>query len=682
MALAITRPFIGEASEGPSDTLEHLFALGATAAFATVGALITSRQPGNRVGLLLSAVGGAAALSTAAGAYTTLASQRRLAGVELGAWVSTVGFIAMVGPLAFLFLLFPTGHVPTPRWRWLLRVMLAAYGVAVTGFVLTPGRIESGFVDTHLNVTNPIAFPLSWLRAVQAVTTVAGLTLFIGALVSVVSLVQRFRRADAEARQQIRWLAYLAAFLGVFLLLFLLLEFSGVIPEDDESVLGSIGFFVVAIGLFFGIPAACGVAILRYRLYDLDIVVKRTVVFGVLVVLLLAVGGLGALVLGGSLVPSLYDLPPLLVVFGAAMGLLVLPFYRLANRIADRLVYGGRTSPYEAMATFARRVGDTYANEDVLIRMATILRETTRARSATVWLSLGGAFRPAATAGEPIDDDLVRGTGSELPPLPGDHTSAVRHQGDLLGALTVVMPASDPVDRARAGLIDDLASQAGAVLRNVRLIEDLRASRQRLVAAQDEERRKIERNLHDGAQQQLVALAVQLRLLESAIAKDPPKAQQQTVQLRAAADDALENLRDLARGIYPPLLADQGLAAALEAQARKAPVPTKVEADGVARYAQEIESAIYFSCLEALQNVAKYAGASKASIRLTATDRELAFGVSDDGVGFDPSATRYGTGLQGMADRLEAIGGTLTIESEPGRGTSVTGRVRVGGDER
>jgi signal transduction histidine kinase len=239
------------------------------------------------------------------------------------------------------------------------------------------------------------------------------------------------------------------------------------------------------------------------------------------------------------------------------------------------------------------------------------------------------------------------------------------------------MPASDPMNPAKQQLVEDLASQAGLVLRNVRLIEELRASRQRLAAAQDEERRKLERNLHDGAQQQLVALAVQLKLLEQMAGDDPERDKQLAAKLGSQANAALEDLRDLARGIYPPLLADKGLAAALESQARKAAVPTTVEADGIGRYPQDVESTIYFCTLEALNNVAKYAEASRAIVRLSQRDGHVEFAVDDDGRGFDADATSYGTGLQGMADRLDAIGGELLVESRPGSGSTVSGRVPV-----
>jgi len=253
----------------------------------------------------------------------------------------------------------------------------------------------------------------------------------------------------------------------------------------------------------------------------------------------------------------------------------------------------------------------------------------------------------------------------------------VMHRGEELGALGVTMPSNDAWDASRERLSGDLASQAGLVLRNVKLIEELRASRQRLVAAQDEERRKIERNLHDGVQQQLVAMNVQLGLLARVAEADPAKAVDMAAMLQTRAIEALGDLRDLARGIYPPLLADKGLVAALEAQARKAAVPTTVRSEQIERYPQEVESAVYFCVLEALNNVAKYAAASQALIELTQQDGYLRFVVRDDGAGFDASAAGYGTGLQGMADRLDAIGGELKITSESREGTTITGSIPI-----
>jgi signal transduction histidine kinase len=197
------------------------------------------------------------------------------------------------------------------------------------------------------------------------------------------------------------------------------------------------------------------------------------------------------------------------------------------------------------------------------------------------------------------------------------------------------------------------------------------------VAAQDEERRRIERNIHDGAQQELVALAVKIRLLEQLVERDPMEAKSIAVALQVDAGRALDDLRELARGIYPPLLADKGLVAALESQARRFVVPVTLEGEGIGRYPREVEAAVYFSCLEALQNVAKYARASGVTLRLADGDGQLRFEVDDDGVGFDSGGTTHGTGLQGIADRLSALGGDVHVRSTPGAGTSVSGELPI-----
>ena len=250
-------------------------------------------------------------------------------------------------------------------------------------------------------------------------------------------------------------------------------------------------------------------------------------------------------------------------------------------------------------------------------------------------------------------------------------------KGDLLGAISIRMPKDEPLRPAGEQLVADVASQAGLVLSNAGLIEDLRASRQRLVAAQDEARRRLERNIHDGAQQDLVALAIKLRLAGITVDEDPAQTKEMLGELQADAAGALANLRDLAQGIYPPLLADLGLVAALNAQASKSPVPVAVEADGIGRFPQDTEAAVYFCCLEALQNIAKYARASKARIFVQAQNGILRFTVSDDGTGYDARHTPVGSGQRNMADRLAALGGQLEVRSAPSQGTTITGHLPV-----
>jgi signal transduction histidine kinase len=318
-----------------------------------------------------------------------------------------------------------------------------------------------------------------------------------------------------------------------------------------------------------------------------------------------------------------------------------------------------------------------------------VLAEGTGADRTEVWLRAGGVLRAAASWPERATGDRAEATvavrGQDLPILPGDLAVAVRHQDELLGALTVSKRQGESLTPIERNLLDDLAHQAGLVLKNVGLtgellarLDDLRASRQRLVAAQDEERRKLERNLHDGAQQNLVAIKLKLGLAAMLADKDPDQALKAIAELKDDTDEALDTLRDLARGIYPPLLADKGLKAALASQARKATLPVTVEAEGIGRYSQDIEAAIYFCCLEAMQNIQKYAGAGRGTIRLREADGALRFEVEDDGAGFDPATQKKGSGLQNMEDRLDALGGTLDLRSSPSHGTTLTASVPLG----
>ena len=437
-------------------------------------------------------------------------------------------------------------------------------------------------------------------------------TIPIGVAGSLLALVLRFRRSTGIERLQLRWLVTVAGIVAVLYIAALFLSWG----REWRVLLQNIA--ILSFGL---IPIAIGVSILRYRLFDLDLVINRAVLFGALAVFITIVY-VGMVVGVGTLLGSRAS-PVLSAAAAAVVALAFQPVRRRAQRLADRLVYGKRATPYEVLSEFSERVGQTYANEELLPRMARAIGEGTGAARADVWVRIGDELRAEATW--PAD-------AGALPPRPlsssEERTAAastlfepVRHHGELLGALSIEKRPGESLRGTEQKLVVDLAAQAGLVMRNAAFTEDLldtieqlRTSRQRLVTAQDEERRKLERNLHDGAQQQLVALNVKLGLLERLVERDPAQAKAVASQLQSDATGALEELRDLARGIYPPLLADQGLVAALESQARKSAVPVAIESDGIGRYAREAEAAVYFSCLEALQNVAKYASASRATV--------------------------------------------------------------------
>jgi signal transduction histidine kinase len=269
-----------------------------------------------------------------------------------------------------------------------------------------------------------------------------------------------------------------------------------------------------------------------------------------------------------------------------------------------------------------------------------------------------------------------------MPAAAGEQLARVRHQGDLLGALSVLRRGDEPFTPAQDKLLSELAAQAGLVLRNVRLtaelaarLADLSASRQRIVTAQDQERLRIQRDIASGAHQQLSDLTGRLRDAEAAVGSDPQRQCTLIASLKADVAVIVESLRELARGIYPPLLADQGLAAAIRAQARKAGGSVLVTADGIGRYSRDIEATLYFCCLEAMRNAGQHAATASTRIELSRSDGAISFEVSDDGPGFEPTQAGRGSGLQHMTDRLAALGGTIVIDSRPGAGTTVAGRI-------
>ena len=665
-ALCVLLAVVGEAfSVRNGESLGGAFGEVPVVAFGVLGALLASRRPANPIGWLFLGSGVLLSLGVFADSLATYGLVRdpgSVPGADIGAWFST--WIWMPGAvllLVFSPLLFPDGRLPSRRWRpvaWLAGVasLVTTALVAIEAWPLRGAQLIYGNEP-------PPSLPHSYRLAVAIEEVAFTFIVFPLAFAAAASLVLRLRRSRGDEREQIRWFAF-----GAFVMVVgLVASIPGLPGGATASIIG-----------FSALPIAATIAILKYRLYDIDVVINKTVVYGVLAAFFTAI--YVAIVVGiGAAVGSRSN-TPLTILAAVVMAVAFQPVRDRARKFANRLVYGKRATPYEVLSEFSERMGGAYDTEDILPRMARILGEGTGARRAAVWLRVGSDLRPAAswpedgaTAMQPVP--LANG---ELPQLPGaDRAFPVRHHGELLGTLAVAMPANEPLTPAGEKLIGDLASQAGLVLRNVRLIEELRASRQRLVAAQDEERRRLERNLHDGAQQQLVALAVQLGLAQRLAEKESPNVSELLVRLQAQSTEALDNLRDLARGIYPPLLADQGLAVALSAQARKAAFPVDVEADGIGRYPQDAEAAVYFCALEALQNVAKYAGATKVCVRLHAEGDGLAFEVTDDGKGFDAQHTPLCAGLQNMADRLAALGGTLEVRSQPGQGTTVAGRLPV-----
>jgi signal transduction histidine kinase len=675
-----------------SDVLSNMSDGAGAIAYAALGALVV-RRTGNLVGWFMLVEGVGEALMTVGSAYAIFGMKAYPGTLPAPAAVGALAedaFVIVTTDLAALFLVFPTGRLPSARWR-----PVAVIGLALTGLTLAAFLVSTRMValpapgGISLTFANPLA-----VRALQPVLSATQLgdytglgVIFVVMLVlAVMAMVLRYRRGDQRLRQQMKWLSLVVA--GV-----LICQAAGVLAiasGQQGKPLQSVPYAITPWLVLLGIPVALAIAILRYRLFDIDLIISRALLFtllsaGVTAVYAAIVLGLGTLVGSGSH-------PALTVAAAVVIALVFQPLRQRARLLANRLVYGHRATPYQVLSDFAADMAGQLDLGDALDRMVSLLAGASGASRVEAWIRVGGELRPAAVWPDGLlpSGGVRLGGDAALPVLdpgesgdPGTRVVPVRHGEDLLGAISLSKPRDEALTSTEDALLQHLASQASLVMRNAQLtaelqasIDELRASRRRLVEAQDAERRKIERNLHDGAQQQLIALSIHLGLLAEA-ADDPGLVRQAIPELKAQLSAALDDLRALARGIYPPLLADQGLVVALRTQVARASVPVVLEAEQIGRYSPDAESTVYFCTLEALQNVAKHARASQAVIRLSGNGDGLEFSISDDGAGLPAGGLRAGTGMQGMADRLAAHGGTLDVRSEPGQGTTISGRLPV-----
>ncbi|MDT4915891.1 MAG: hypothetical protein QOH89_591, partial [Pseudonocardiales bacterium] len=455
------------------------------------------------------------------------------------------------------------------------------------------------------------------------------------------------------------------------------------------------------------------------------VVVRSSRIAGVVLVESIALAGMAGLVCVVYLVlvvgiegaPHGHERSILVASLAAAavVGILGIPVRHRLVQTADRWLGGREPAPGEVVSGFGARMTRAIPMDELMLQLAESLRDTIAPAGAEIWTGSDGSLAltvsvPARRADRiqlDTDERLVVGrariggpawTSVWLPAVAaasggsggsGDHRAVpVAHLGELLGMIVVRRAiGADPFTEDDELSLVELARQLGLALHNVGLDsalqaslaelaernDQLQASRLRIVTAADVSRREIERNLHDGAQQHLVALAVKIGLARQ-IAEDGDA---ETVLamlagLREDVQTTIGELRELAHGIYPPLLRDRGLGEALRTAALRCPLPASVDVDLPGRYPEEVETAAYFCCLEAMQNAGKYAGdGATLAVRVHSDDATLRFELTDDGVGFDRANTGLGHGFLNMQDRLGAIGGELEVESAPGEGTTV-----------
>ena len=595
--------------------------------FPVVGFLLARKRPRNPLGWLLLAIGAAfvASPGPAYARYATVTRDTELPGAGLALALDSPMWVVFVGVSGFVLLLFPDGHLPSPRWRWFARTCAAGLTALFVSILLSP---DQG-VDYDLpRVENPIA-----IEALRDAGWILTLVAFVPLIVvgGAVALIRRRRRTtDPVQRLQLRWVTWAAAVgAAAYVVAIVPSAVFGLDPDAEvPSLLGSI-----AVLSFLLIPISIAIAILRYRLYDIDFVIRKTVVVAVLVTFIALV--YAAIVVGvGALVGSGPGDPVLSAIAAAIVALAFQPLRSRARRLADRVVYGRAGDALRG----PRRVRRPARRHVLRRRRASADRSRPRRRCRCRARDGVAEGRRRASCGRAMAERRERRARRRV-------RHGGQHRGEVLGALSVTLPPNEPLDPTKEQLVRHLADQAGLVLSNVRLTEelrarldDLRAAQKRLVTAQDAERKRLERNIHDGAQQQLVALAVKLRLAEQLTVRDPDKARDALVQLQADTDaDARGAARPRPRHLS---------AAARRPRSRRRPLRAGATCDvpdrrrGLPRSSvpAEVEAAVYFSCLEALQNVAKYAEATRATVRVDDGDGDaIAFEVADDGHGFDPS---------------------------------------------
>lgn len=674
------------------------------------GSLILWHRPSNRIGMLLALTGVLFAVSVLAGAVLAYAGARGGVPAGLrqsalaGAWLTPV----LALPWALFLLWFPDGRFTSRGWkRFFGAATAASVALAVAGYLVSArgGRLPE--LSPVARAPASVGGPLVGDRSTLLVYLSDALSLALP-LASLVSLAQRYRRSGAIARQQIKWLVVGAAATIVGSAI-------GSSIQDLGGAAQAVGAVVVIVVNPLPVTAAAA-AILRYRLWDIDVVISRAVVYAVLwivlsVVLLVPALATGLLVGGSGAF--------------AAVGLALLvtlafqPARARLERVVEGIVYRDRPRGYALLTRFGQTLRAATGVGELAPQLAEVVRSGLGASWAGVWVQVaadgGGALRSVAAAGiEPGPSVLLspetsaRLCSSPAASLTGDPPAELRllwpgktavaavplvAGEELVGVLACGQRPGDPLGERDHELLGQLARESALALRSLRLeaqlrerlaqiekqAEELSRSRQRLVGVQDEERRRIERDLHDGVQQQLVALAARLR--RAAIAT-PADAHLLLEQIAPEAEEAVFALQDLARGIFPSVLADQGLAAALRTQAARMPMAIRVEAEpnlAGRRFDRELEAAFYFVTLEAMANAQKHAPGAAVTVSLRGADagRRIVLEVHDDGPGFRQRLASKGTGLQNMKDRLAAVGGELAIDSQPGAGTWIHAEASV-----
>jgi signal transduction histidine kinase len=605
------------------------------ASFTAVGLYVVRAQPWQREGWLFVVTGAVSAVMFFGRQYGL--HDPLLPGATWIGWLGVWPLPLSIAIAGWTLMAFPDGRLPSPRWRIPFTAMLAVAAIMSLLSSLWPTEYDRiGLVSPHpLNLPGGEVVAVAW-DYLQG-------TYLLFQLLWTAAVVARMRRAEGDETRQLRWLVYAVVVAALVLV-------AGLVVSGTP-VPGALAVPLIAL--------AAGVAILKYRLYDIDPVINKTVVVGAM--LLVVTAGYVAIVVGvGSVLPVPDGWLSLLAT--AVVAVLFQPLRQRAQGLADRIVYGRRDTPYEALSRLTEQLGDP--PEDVLEGIAATVARGVGAREVVVWVGDGEEL--LVRAAWPRDAEIEARSPEEL--RPPWVVTPVAHQGVAHGAITLRKGPGEALTDTEARLVRDLATQTGLVIVQHRQSDELRAAARRIVTAEDAARRRIERDLHDGAQHRLVTLGLELgALAEQANGHDIVA--RGVKQARDRLMEATADLRELARGVHPMVLQQAGLDTAVATLADRSPIPVRLLATVGERLPSEVEATAYYVVSEALTNAARHSGADVVSIELDRVEKGLRVMVADDGRGGATSGG--GTGIQGLADRVAALGGRLVVDSPAGAGTRI-----------
>lgn len=633
-----------------------------TLSYALLGGWIISHHPRHWIGwlLIISAIlYSLTALTVGNTAFQSLNPSNPLPWSGGLNWLNRWVWVpALVLPFILGLLFFPDGRLLSPRWWLLVGLTLIGLIGAVMGLGLHPGPINSWYILS----SNPYGIP-GTEAIFEAVLNISAALLAFAALGALLAVGLRFQRSKGVERAQLKWVVYITSTLFVVLgLITALVMFfvSGPVAIELSIILTDL--------YILGIAVSISVAILRHQLYDIDLTINRTLVYGALTLIVMGVyivlvGGLGLLFQAqGNLLLSLLGV--------GVVAIAVQPVRERLQRAVNRLMYGERDDPYAALSRLSQRLENTFAPNAILPGIVESVAQTLKL--PYVAIALAGP-PDSSTITETFPAAAVHGS-----PTPNLLHLPLVYQNETIGTLIVGLHAGETFSPANRRLLEDLARQTGVAAHALKLTTDLQHSREQLVTAREEERRRLRRDLHDGLGSQLAALHLRADTVRMLILNDPAAALEVAVELRDEIRATVTEIRRLVYGLRPPALDELGLTGAVRAliAQRTSPGGLHVTIDAPDPFPAlpaAIEVAAYRIVQEALTNVVHHAHARTCSIQIELAD-SLCLNICDDGVGLS-TASHKGVGLRSMRERAEELGGTCCVEANTRGGTRVIARL-------